>query len=211
MNIGKWLFTGLPLVALGAIWLDAGITYMNKQPAVALTLGTACPYLIIGFLALSENRWCRKLARIAWYPLLLVFPIGTLYGIFALKSLRSDSREVKRFRESIKINPLSLEDSVAIVSREARSRLRLKENQFDQSLVGSLKFGPAEVISFIDDLESDYGFDINSFVTINKASVLDIINAIARSTQQESNKSVLPTGMNSTTSTPSHLNCPAAD
>jgi len=76
-------------------------------------------------------------------------------------------------------------DAAVIVRREAINRLRLKEDQFEQSLVERLKFAPAEVIGFIDDLESDYGFDISTNVSISRASISDIINATACTTTEE--------------------------
>ena len=76
-------------------------------------------------------------------------------------------------------------DAAVIVRREAIKRLRLKEDQFEQSLVERLKFAPAEVIGFIDDLESDYGFDISTNVSVSRASISDIINATACTTTEE--------------------------
>lgn len=76
-----------------------------------------------------------------------------------------------------------------IVRREARNRFLLNENQFNQALVEHLKFAPAEVIGFIDDLEADHGYDISAHVTVASASISDIINATVGGLAQEASNS----------------------
>jgi hypothetical protein len=44
-------------------------------------------------------------------------------------------------------------------------------------LVGSLRFAPAEVIEFIEDLETDFGFRPAGEVSPTTASVNDLISA----------------------------------
>ena len=72
---------------------------------------------------------------------------------------------------------VSPEEAVRIVRQEAASRFRIKDDKFDMPLVGSLRFAPAEVIEFIEDLETDFGFRPAGKVSPTTASVNDLISA----------------------------------
>lgn len=178
MTIGRWLLIGFPLVVMGVIWLYCGVALENKQPDITLMVTVGCSYLLSGLVAASNKPWCRNIAKIAWYPLLLLIPIGTVLGILALRILRDDPEEVRRFHESVKT--LSPEEMASIVSREAISRFGIQETDFGDSLVGSLRISPGEVNGFIDDLEADYGFRLADKVRPSTTSVLDIINVLSK-------------------------------
>lgn len=175
MTIGRWLLIGLPLVVIGAIWLYCGMVFETKARDIALMNSFGGAYLLAGLIAAVNRPWSRTLARIAWYPLLLLVPVGTVLGILALRILRDDPVERQKFREEMR--SISPEEAARIVRQEAASRFRLKDDQFDMPLVGSLRFAPGEVIGFIEDLETDYGFRPSAEVSPSSASARDLIAA----------------------------------
>jgi ribosomal protein L20A (L18A) len=107
--------------------------------------------------------------------LLLLVPIGTVLGILALRVLRDDPVERQKFREEMR--SVAPEEAARIVRREAASRFGVKDDKFHIPLVGSLRFAPAEVIGFIEDLETDYGFRPVREVSPSTASVNDLVGA----------------------------------
>jgi hypothetical protein len=175
MTIGRWLLIGLPLVVIGAIWLYCGMVFETNARNIVLMNSFGGAYLLAGLIAAVNRPWSRTLARIAWYPALLIVPFGTVFGILALRILRDDPVERQRFREEMR--SISPDDAARIVRQEAASRFRLKDDQFDLPLVGSLRFAPGEVIGFMEDLETDYGFRPSAKVSPSSASAHDLIAA----------------------------------
>jgi ribosomal protein L20A (L18A) len=175
MTIRRWLLIGLPLIVIGAIWLYCGMVFETKARDIALMNSFGGVYLLAGLIAAVNKPWSRVVARIAWYPLLLLVPIGTVLGVLALRILRDDPVERQKFREEMR--SVSPEEAVRIVRREAASRFGIKDDKFHIPLVGSLRFAPADVIGFIEDLETDYGFRPAPEVSPSTASVNDLIGA----------------------------------
>ena len=116
MTIGRWLLIGLPLVVVGAIWLYCGMAFEMKARDIVLTNSFGGAYLLTGLIAALNKPWSQSVARIAWYPLLLIVPIGTIFGIMALRLLRDDPVELQKFRE--KMRSVSPEETARVVRQE---------------------------------------------------------------------------------------------
>ena len=151
------------------------MVFETKPRDIALMNSLGGAYLLAGLIAAVNKPWSRGVARIAWFPLLLLVPIGTVLGILALRILRDDPVERQKFRKEMR--SISAEEAARIVRQEAVGRFRLKDDQFDMPLVGSLRFAPGEVIEFIEDLETDYGFLPSAEVSPSLASAHDLIAA----------------------------------
>ena len=178
MTFGRWLLIGFPLFALGGLWLYVGVFVEREQPDICLMVTVGFFYSLIGLVAASSRPWCKTIARFAWYPLLLLVPFGTVWGIMALKSLRYDPEATRRFHENVKTLPH--EEIASIIRRAAIREFGLKESQFGVSLAGGLRVQPGNVYHFTADLEAEYGFKLVNMVDPSTASVEDIINVINR-------------------------------
>lgn len=168
---------GFPLVAIGVIWLYSGMAVETDRRGIVLMNSFGGAYCLAGLIAAVNNPWGRGVARIAWYPLLLLIPVGTVLGIMALRILRDDPAEVRSFHEAM--GSASPEEVARIVRQEAADRFGIGSDQFDLPLVEGLRFAPGEVIGFIDDLEAEYGFRPVDEVSPSTASVHDLVAAFA--------------------------------
>jgi hypothetical protein len=175
MTIGRWLLIGLPLIVIGAIWLYCGMVFETNPRDIALMNSFGGAYLLAGLIAAVNEPWSRGVARIAWFPLLLLVPIGTVLGILALRILPDDPLEGQKFREEMR--SVSPEEAARVVRQEALSRFGIKDDKFHLPLVGRIRFAPVGVIGFSEDLETNYGFRSSSKVSPSTASVDDLIEA----------------------------------
>ncbi|MEK7951688.1 hypothetical protein [Luteolibacter soli] len=183
MTLGRWLLIGLPLVLVGGAWLYFGIDERSKPADVMLMRCTGWAYVLIGVVAVSNKKWSRVVASLAWYPLLLLVPIGTVLGILALRLLKDAPGEREEFVKRMKAIPP--EEAVRIVKEEALRRFGIREDQLGVSLVGGLRIAPGEVRGFLDDLEVDYGFSLAGEVNAGTASVREMMDAVLRGREGE--------------------------
>ncbi len=113
------------------------------------------------------------------------FGIGSLILHFSGVRIRRIPERESFHRAMRAISP---EEATCVVRREAASRFGIKDDQFNLPLVGALGFAPAEVIGFIEDLETGYGFSLADKVSPSTASVQDLIGVLSRQKTEESNR-----------------------
>jgi hypothetical protein len=180
MKVGRWLFVGFPLVAIGGvmIWFEWNPWSSERTSWLFGFLGVLYVLIGLALLRASEKRWVRGVAILAWLPLLRLVPIGTVLGIVAMRLLWTSRGE----REALVkvMNAVSPAEAARILKEQAMSRFGIKEEQVGVSLVGELRFAPGEVNGFLDDMEEDYGFALADEVNASTASVQDLLDALAR-------------------------------
>jgi hypothetical protein len=178
----RWLLTGFPLVLLGGVFI--GLTFEAPDAAKTLMLALGTAYLTAGWLPLSRNRLLLNLAVLAWCPLLLAFPIGTLLGIFAIKTLRTDpGARAKVFNQ---VKRMTLSEMEEIVRSRAADQLDITSEQMGASLE-ELRITPGKVNQFLDDLDYDLGLPVSSDDRPSIATIQDLVDLLE---QRQSGKGV---------------------
>lgn len=182
MSIGRWLLIGLPLILVGGAWLYFGIDPGMAPRDILLMKSLGSAYVLIGLATAFDKRPVRAVATIAWYPMLVLVPVGTVLGILALRLLKESPAERKEFLKGMKT--IAPEEAIRILKEQAMSRFGIKEDQFGVSLSGTLRIAPGEINGFFDDMEEDYGFSLADGVNPSTASVQDMIDVLSRSTMR---------------------------
>ena len=178
MRIGRWLLVGLPLVVVGTIWGYCGIAFETRGPDIVLMTSVGVIYIVAGLIAGSSRAWCRLVAQIAWYPCLLLIPIGTVLGILAIRILKVDKTATDKHLPGMQSVPK--EEALKILRTEASDRFGLSESQFEASLVQDLRVNLGDLHSFIEDMEIDHGFQFAPELVPASASVLDLERTLDR-------------------------------
>ena len=176
MNIGRWLLVGLPLVVIGAIWGYCGVAFETKGPDIVLMTSVGVIYIVAGLIAASNRPWCRVVAQSAWYPCLLLIPIGTVLGIMAIRILKVDKAATDKHLADMKAVPK--EEALKILRTEAADRFAVSESQLEASLVQDLRVNLGDLHSFIEDMEIDHGFRFGPELVPASASILDLERAL---------------------------------
>ena len=168
----NWLQSGMPLLLLGGlnIWL-------------ATKMGDARLNVIGGFyvcsslFAISSNRTIRKIAVLAWCPLLLAIPVGTIVGISAIRLLLRNPAVIQATQAKVKA--MSSIEVEQFVRRKASNVLEIPDSKFDVSIERQLMIAPVALIHFLDDLNIDYGLPVSSDDRTNIDTVEDLVQLLA--------------------------------
>ena len=173
----RWLLVGLPLTICGLVWLWIGVID-GPGPDKILMLTCGIGYGAIGFGAISTNRIICRIAIVAWVPLLALFPIGTILGIFAIKNLRGNQNTRQFIVDTV--GSLPFEEVAEIVRRQAQQSLSLSRDQLAASLENDLGVAPGRLNSFLDDLGIDFRLPISSNDRQDIESIEDVIELLRR-------------------------------
>lgn len=178
MTAVRWIFTGLPLVVLGMLWLYRFEAFELSMKGIPIGTYFGLAYIFIGLLVVTNKPWSRVLAIIAWLPILIIIPLGTIFAIIAITTLLVDPVKAENLRQAIRT---SSPDEVAdLVGQAAITRFEIRIYEFDMPLVDELRFPIAEVTGFIEFLETDFAVDLDDEVSASTTSVQDIIDTLTR-------------------------------
>jgi hypothetical protein len=158
----------------GGIWLfGASVEKEGTTRLTCLVVGSV--YMVTGLLPCSRRRTPTLLATVAWYPLLIIFPLGTVCGLHALKVLRSDpDARRKAHEETNEMSPQEIENLIRRSAYEhlgidaAHSHLPLKD----------LKVPLGDFDRFLDDLQIDYGLKAPVHARNKNMSIEGVIEEI---------------------------------
>lgn len=169
----NWILTGLPLALLSCVYVWLTTKDIGSHAAL---ISLAVLYLGTSFCALSSSRSVRKVAVLAWCPLLLAIPIGTIFGILAIRLLLDDAEARHEIRENVKaMAPAEIEQ---LLRTMAETVLEIPNSKFDASIESDLGVPPVELINFLDKLKTEYGLPVSSDDRKNIDSVEDIVRMV---------------------------------
>ncbi len=173
----KWVLTSLPLVVVGCsfIFLDvADLPGRNVSTGWIFVLGVM--YLSASVCAMSSNWLARRVAVVAWCPLLLGFPVMTIVGIFTIRRLLADPGRDAVIRAQV--NAMSPLEVRQLIEARASAELDIPGDQFNVPMERELMVAPVAINNFLDDLHIDYGFPVSSDDRKRDFSVNDIAELV---------------------------------
>ncbi|MDB5341832.1 MAG: hypothetical protein JWP89_209 [Schlesneria sp.] len=173
----KWTLTSLPLVVVGCsfIFLDvADLPGKNVSTGWLFVFGVM--YLSASMCAMSANRLARRVAVVAWCPLLLGFPLMTILGIFAIRRLLADPGRDDAIRAQV--NAMSPSEIRQLIETRASAELDIPKDQFNVPMERELMVAPVAINNFLDDLHIEYGFPVSSDDRKRDFSVNDIAELV---------------------------------
>ncbi len=167
----------LPLLLSGVLWVAMGAFHSSVRPLV-IVFGLF--HFAAGFLLVrNPSRLVRGLGIVAWVPGLLGFPFGTIFAIFAIKWLRDPNCNVR---------PKGPPAEAATPHGRSCLIQRLVSQAFDiapdsAAAQASYRHGmtipPGRIISFLDELRFDYGFDVSGEDAPQVDSTQELLDLLA--------------------------------
>lgn len=158
------LYAG-PLSFLGISWAAAG-QFLAEKPSAAIFLqALGLVYLLIGGLLFTSWKGAPILGALAWFPILFLVPVGTIWGIAALRALRQwNGPAAPHPKAPLQLQPRRNKFSlVETVTRSFVAEFGAYEDAQGRPLSVSrdLRIPPGTYARFLDDLRIDHGFSIS--------------------------------------------------
>lgn len=156
----RWLLTALPLllISISAGWLVA--LYPNGGQRLMM-MGLTAWFLAGSVSATRHGMGARLFTMVAWLPLFLLFPIGTILAFAALRTLMHPPREAVLSAEPPSVVVLSREEIRIRVGEEAELKFQLpfstQADLWNRDLVQDLRVMPYHLNALLDDLDEHHG------------------------------------------------------
>jgi len=173
LSVGKAFFCGVPLIAIGAIWLGVALKFEESITGKKVLGGFGAAYVIIGLLVFTRTAFARKLAVVAWFPLLFGVPVGTVLAFFAIKFLLGSERPAGNLDYARSLTPAQRAD---IILQLFRQRLGGSVDLFVSFDDAGLHRG--HLLDLLDQLHTDYGFPISSTDADGVNSIHGVISLV---------------------------------
>lgn len=173
-----WLVYGLPLVLLGGAFI-CQLDMARPSPWIYPLGGLL--FITAGVLAWFEERSFKILALILWGLVFVrVFPVGSIYAVFAVAFLLSS------FRPKWQPSPSEVAAMPAIeirglVERAAGDSLGIGGPQIERSM-DDLKIPLGEFQRFLEDLQIDYGLEVPKHAWKGSTSIAGVVAALEEKT-----------------------------
>jgi hypothetical protein len=173
----KWVLTSLPLVVVGCSFIFLDVADLpGKNVRIGWLLVFGIMYLSASVCAMSANRLARRLAVVAWCPLLLGFPVITIVGIFAVRRLLADPGRDEAIRAQV--NAMSPSEIRRLIEARASAELDIHQDQFNVPMERELMVAPVAINNFLDDLQIDYALPVSSDDRKRDFTVNDIVEFV---------------------------------
>lgn len=153
----------LPLMLHGLVFLLIGNGNPVTSPEYWVFLLIGGFYTVTALMLMQNpSRIARTMGVVAWAPFFLCLPIGTYIAVMAIKTLRNpDCNDRPQGPPIIALSPSGRSALVARLLDETLG-VDCKGANATRSFTGNFGIPSGRLISFLDDLRTDHGFQVTA-------------------------------------------------